>query len=324
MQGFIRSKIVLSLIVLAMIAISSTILFVGINKHNQVATPTPLPSGIVPTPTGPPPDPTPTFLPAKWTMQEGISYGIVPTDQHPKGETFELNLYTPDPTPSGKTPIVLFFHGCCNLKTTRVNALRLGHNPADPHEYMFRALLMNGYQVAALDYPIRYPHPELNSAEAGKAAVRFLRAHADQYHIDPTRFICWGSSGGGWPCTIMGTTDKSSKLDIGANLNYSSRVEAVLDWFGITDLQYITPDDAPFLIQQGDKDKSVPPVTSQDLYNALMKAGVFVQLQMVQDAKHMFVPLRGGTTNPDYAEIVQTAIIFLNAKVKNNPNPLPQ
>ncbi len=48
--------------------------------------------------------------------------------------------------------------------------------------------------------------------------------------------------------------------------------------------------------------------------------GVFAELQMVAGAGHKFA----GNPNPDYSDIVATAIRFLNAKVRDNPNPLPQ
>jgi len=171
-----------------------------------------------------------------------------------------------------------------------------------------------------------YPVVDSNDVEAGNAAVRFLRAKAATYHIDPTRIIAWGSSGGGNPVELMGTADKSAGLDIGQHLKYSSRVEAVVDWYGdITNLSYITSDDAPFIIQQGQEDSNFLKTDSQNLYNALVAANVYAQLQYIANAGHKFAPSSAGsTTNPTYEGIAQSAVSFLNAKVKNNPNPLPQ
>src|SRR5436309_8024450 len=307
MKGSIRIKLFLSLVTLVMMATASAIPLIGSLKHTHAAAFSPL-------------NPTPTYEPAKWTVQEGILYATLPFG------SYRLNIYTLNPPPQGNTPIVLYFHGCCNPSTNRDNALRLGKTPADPHEYLFRALLNNGYRVASLDYPAEYPVVDAKDVEAGKAAVRFLRAKAATYHIDPTRIIAWGSSGGGNPVELMGTADKSAGFDIGQYLSYSSRIEAVIDWYGdVTNLKYITSDDAPFLIQQGTADSNSLKTDSQKLYNALVAASVSAQLQYVANAGHRFAPSPvGSTTNPTYEGIAQTAVSFLNAKVRDNPNPLPQ
>lgn len=307
MKGSLKLKLFLSLVTFVMMAGAVAIPFVGSTKQTHAATLSPL-------------NPTPTYVPAKWTVQEGILYATLPFG------SYRMNIYTLNPPPTGITPIVLYFHGCCNPATTRDNALRLGKTPADPHEYLFRELLNNGYRVASLDYPAEYPVVNADDVEAGKAAVRFLRANAATYSIDPTRIIAWGSSGGGNPVELMGTADASAGWDIGQNLNYSSRVEAVVDWYGdVTNLNYVTSDDAPFLIQQGSKDSNALKADSQNLYNALVAANVYAQLQWVANAGHKFAPSPvGSTTNPTYEGIAQTAVSFLNTKVRDNPNPLPQ
>jgi len=320
MKGSIKSKLALSLVIVLTFVAASAIQFSGLINHTY-ATPADAPpliaSGIVPTPSASPPVPTPTFEPANWTIQEGILYATLPFG------SYHLNIYTSNPPPAGKTPIVLFFYGCCNPNTNRDNALRLGATPADPHEYLFRALLNNGYRVATLDYPAQYPVVNFNDVEAGKAAVRFFRAHAATYHIDPTRIIAWGTSGGGNPVELMGTADQHAGFDIGQHLKYSSRVEGVLIWYGDeANLSYISVDDAPFLIQDGVNDAAELKTDSQNAFQALCSAHVFAQLQWIAHAGHKFASAT--TTNPDYEGIAQTAITFLNAKVRDNPSPLPQ
>jgi Dienelactone hydrolase family len=307
MKGSLKLKVFVSLVTLVMMAGAIAMPFVGSMKQTHAAANSPL-------------DSTPTYVPAQWTVQEGILYATLPFG------SYRMNIYTLNPPPTGITPIVLYFYGCCNPNTTRDNALRLGKTPADPHEYLFRELLTNGYRVATLDYPSEYPVVNPHDVEAGKAAVRFLRANAATYNIDPTRIIAWGSSGGGNPVELMGTADKSAGWDIGQHLKYSSRVEAVLDWYGDqTNFSYVTSDDSPCLIQQGSRDAGFLKADSQNLYNALVAANVYAQLQWVANAGHKFVPSpAGSTTNPTYEGIAQTAVSFLNAKVRDNPNPLPQ
>ena len=68
-----------------------------------------------------------------------------------------------------------------------------------------------------------------------KAAVRWLRAHAAEYHLDPNRFAAWGSSAGGHLAAMLGTTGDVKEFEVGENLGVSSRVQAVVDYFGPTD-----------------------------------------------------------------------------------------
>jgi acetyl esterase/lipase len=68
-----------------------------------------------------------------------------------------------------------------------------------------------------------------------KAAVRWLRAHAGTYNFDNTQFIAWGESAGGHLAAMLGTCGHVRTWDVGAHLDQSSRVQAVIDFFGPTD-----------------------------------------------------------------------------------------
>ena len=71
-----------------------------------------------------------------------------------------------------------------------------------------------------------------------KAAVRWLRANAAEYGIDPERFAAWGESAGGYLAAMLGTTgDQATIFDDPAlgNADVSSAVQAVVDWYGPTD-----------------------------------------------------------------------------------------
>ena len=66
--------------------------------------------------------------------------------------------------------------------------------------------------------------------------MRWLRAQAGEYHLDPNRFGVWGSSAGGHLVALVGTSGATKEFDKGAHLDMSSRVQAVCDYFGPTDL----------------------------------------------------------------------------------------
>ena len=97
-------------------------------------------------------------------------------------------------------------------------------------------LLAAGYAVASINYRLSgeaiYP-AQIHDA---KAAVRFLRANAATYNLDPDKFGAWGASAGGNLVSLLGTTCGVAELegDLGNN-DQSSCVQAVVDWFGPID-----------------------------------------------------------------------------------------
>lgn len=103
---------------------------------------------------------------------------------------------------------------------------------------MRSALANAGFVVAAAEYrvvPDRFPAP----LEDGKAAVRYLRAHASDYGIDPKRIGVLGDSAGGWLAQLMATTGDEQLYDKGDFLDQSSAVQAAVSLYGISDVRNI-------------------------------------------------------------------------------------
>jgi acetyl esterase/lipase len=71
-----------------------------------------------------------------------------------------------------------------------------------------------------------------------KGAVRWLRAHAATYHLDPQRFGAFGESAGGHLAAMLGVAGNAPSLEgnVGGNLAFSSAVQAMGDYYGPTDL----------------------------------------------------------------------------------------
>ena len=96
-----------------------------------------------------------------------------------------------------------------------------------------------GYAVVSVEYrtvPIAtFPAPILDT----KTAIRYLRAHAEMYNIDPERIGIWGDSSGGWVATMVGASNGVEEFDQGEYLDYSSDVDYCIDWYGVTDLTTI-------------------------------------------------------------------------------------
>ena len=100
--------------------------------------------------------------------------------------------------------------------------------------------LRNGYAVAQVGYRLSQEAKFPAQIHDCKAAVRWLRANARKYDLDPNRFIAWGASAGGHLVALLGTSGGVEALEGSVNdLKESSRVQTVVDWFGPTDFLHI-------------------------------------------------------------------------------------
>ena len=95
--------------------------------------------------------------------------------------------------------------------------------------------LTRGYALASINYRLSQHARFPAQIEDCKAAVRWLRAQADPFKLDPNRFAAWGPSAGGHLAAMLGTTGHTTAFDVGENLDLPSRVQAVVDYFGPTD-----------------------------------------------------------------------------------------
>lgn len=136
-----------------------------------------------------------------------------------------LDLHRPA-VGAGPFPTVIWIHGGGWQSGSRVNTAQILN------------LVCQGYAVASIDY--RLSGEALFPAQIHdvKAAIRFLRARASTYNLDPSRFAAAGSSAGGHLAALAGTSAGVASLEdlsLG-NAGVSSRVQAVIDWYGPTDL----------------------------------------------------------------------------------------
>jgi acetyl esterase/lipase len=220
-------------------------------------------------------------------------------------ERNKLDIYAPE-KPAGKMPLVVWIHGG-------------GWQGGSKESLPALELVNHGYVVASINY--RFSQHAIFPAqiEDCKAAIRFLRANAAQYSIDPDHVGVWGASAGGHLVALLGTTAGVKEFEgTGGNPEQSTRVQAVVDWFGPTDLltigplaespvskligglpakmpekarkaspmTYVGKDAAPMLIMHGDKDMLVPLNQSERFAEALKKAGAEVRLQVIHGNGH--------------------------------------
>ena len=223
-------------------------------------------------------------------------------------ERQKLDLYLPEKA-DGPLPVVVWVHG---------GAWRNGSKEGCPAVF----LSGKGYAVASINYRLSQQAVFPAQIEDCKAAIRWLRANAKKYNLDPDHVGVWGGSAGGHLVALLGTTGGVKELEgKGGNLDQSSRVQCVVDWFGHSDFRdapgardnpmhpvaqllggtiskekekaalaspvvHITKDCPPFLIMHGDQDRPVPLPQSKMLAEALKKANVPVTLVILEGAGH--------------------------------------
>ena len=93
-----------------------------------------------------------------------------------------------------------------------------------------------GYVVAGIEY--RTSNEAVFPAQLidVKSAVRFLRAHAKEFCVDPGRIYAMGESAGGTMASMLGVTGDQKEFDQGDHLDQSSAVQGVVDYYGVVDL----------------------------------------------------------------------------------------
>jgi acetyl esterase/lipase len=108
-------------------------------------------------------------------------------------------------------------------------------------------LVSDGYAVASVEYRLSQAATFPAQIEDCKGAIRWLRANAAKYDLDPKHVGAWGSSAGGHLVALLGTSGDVAELEgtVGGNLDQSSRVQAVCDWFGPTDFTQIAAQSLP-------------------------------------------------------------------------------
>ena len=225
------------------------------------------------------------------------------------GEDLKLNLGHPKEQ-TGALPCILIIHG---------GGWAAGKK--EDHNTQVRELAQRGYVAATVGYRFAPKHTFPAQIEDVKCAVRFLRANAEKYGIDKDRIGAVGFSAGAHLSMLLGTMDKDDGLEgEGGNPEQSSKVNAVVAWFGPTDLTssdwpeqtgkilmnflggsknekldlykkaspltYVNKGDAPMLLIQGTKDVLVPWTQATYMAEALSKAGVYGRVDLIVGANH--------------------------------------
>lgn len=168
----------------------------------------------------------------------GIALAVEPTQRDVEyavvdGHSLKLDVYA-DEAADKSCPLVVWVHG---------GAWRRGSKDSVPVTHW----LNHGFVIASVDYrlsPIAKFPAQIHDI---KAAIRFLRAHADDYGINRERVVVAGSSAGGHLAALVGVTNGVEILegDVGQDGNESSEVQAIVSFCGASNLETILSQSTP-------------------------------------------------------------------------------
>lgn len=245
------------------------------------------------------------------------------------GQTAKI---TAPPSGDRRSPAVIYLHGGSWIGGDHDTGGFIIHEIGP-------ALNAKGFVVASVNYRLGPEEPWPAQIVDAKCAVRYLRANAKVFDIDPAEIGIWGHSAGAHLASLVGTAGPGAGWDTGAYLKESSRVEAVADLAGPANLvtleeegvpglvksnftsllgpisesdlpaalaaaspiTYVSPGDPPFLIIHADDDGIVPIAESEELATELKAANVPVTSVVVHGGGHS-LEVPGGEPDPKQIE----------------------
>jgi acetyl esterase/lipase len=251
------------------------------------------------------------------------------------GAKMEMDIVRPA-NATTPAPAVLLVHG---------GGFRAGNRQS--YAALAQKLAARGYVAATASYRLAPRHQFPAAVEDVKAAVRFLRANAAKYGIDSERIGAWGGSAGGHLVLMLGLTGDVAEFEgTGPNREFSSKVQAVVNYYGPTDftqsysksvdaavvlpmwlgghldqnrkihqkaspLNWVTPNAAPIISIHGTKDAYVAYEHSVMLTERLLAAGAEAELETISGAGH-------GFKGADAEKAEALGLAFLDRQLKPN------
>lgn len=200
-----------------------------------------------------------------------------------------------------------------------------------------------GYVIASVEYrtsnEVQFPEALIDI----KAAIRYLKAHAELFAIDPDRICVMGESAGGTLASLAGLTANAKEFEAGDYLYVDSSVKAVVDFYGLVDflsnalnvsegmpswtiqdflgtdyseeaarrasaVTYVNESAPPFMILHGTKDEVVPVHQSEILAKTLKEHHIYSEFYLLEGAGH-------GTDEFYQEEVMKIVVDFLNKTV---------
>jgi acetyl esterase/lipase len=244
-------------------------------------------------------------IPDNVTFERGLEFA------NPDGQHLQVNLARPK-TGAGPFPAVVCIHG---------GGFRAGTR--ESYNALCVKLAAQGYVAITVTYRLAPAYPFPAAVQDCKAAVRWLRAQAATYHVDPQRIGAMGGSAGGHLAHFLGLTAGVAAFEGAGNREQSSAVNCVVSYYGPTDftksygksvdahevlplffggnleqkrrehivgspLNWVTPFAAPTLCIHGTDDKYVAHEQAVWMVDRLRASGVEAELLTLPGAGHGF------------------------------------
>lgn len=241
-----------------------------------------------------------------------------------------LDLFLPK-TRAPRVPGVIFIHGGGWRGGTR----------GQFHRQAAHVASTLGYVGATIEYRLSGEAKFPAAVEDAKCAVRWLRANASTFGVDPNRIAAAGGSAGGHLAAMLGVTDQAAGLEgHGGYADFSSRVNAVVAFNGVFDLTrarqtpagseaaggflggssaeqpdlykkaspvaHVDRASAPFLLLHGTADTTVSIEQSRMMLKQLTDAGVKAEIDETEGAAHGFF-----NNPPHYQPTLERMVAFL-------------
>jgi acetyl esterase/lipase len=251
------------------------------------------------------------------------------------GKPLLMDVFIPKRRNAAPTPAVLWIHG---------GGWERGDKNGNSGAQLLAA---EGFVTASLFYRLSGDSPFPADIEDCKCAIRYLRANASKYGIDPDRIGVAGASAGGHLAELVATADAGAGLEgNGGWEGVSSRVQAAVAYYGVSDFTvgamqfqhhtgkvviklfrgtekehpelyrkaspifYVSKDDPPLLLVHGQDDDLVPFNQSERMAEAYRKAGLEVEFIPVMHAGHDFEQVGAVPVSPSVEVIHQKTIDF--------------
>ncbi|MFJ7738736.1 alpha/beta hydrolase fold domain-containing protein [Lysinibacillus sp. NPDC097287] len=142
-----------------------------------------------------------------------------------QSDTQKLDIYLPNEG-EAPFPVIIALHG---------GGFMLGNKTGGDLTSTIKGV-EHGYAVVSVDYRLSGEAVFPAAISDVKAAIRYIKANAEKYNLDPDKIAVWGDSAGGNLAALAGTSgDVDNDFlngDNTENLDYTSEVQAVVDWFG--------------------------------------------------------------------------------------------
>lgn len=284
--------------------------------------------------------------PYSFDVRASVRYGTVPGAPSWEAGLF-LDLLLPRPAPPEPVPAVVYIHG---------GGWRNGDKCAGMYPWYSPLMAANGFVAVNLGYRLTGQAPFPAQLHDAKAAIRWLRAHADQYGIDPERIGVWGDSAGGHLAALLGVSGNVAELEGSSGTpEHSSAVQAVVARCAVLDFtsseeefaaqnisEFLVPlfggplpdrrellkqaspiahaDAAapPFLIVHGTEDETVPFTQVERATKAMREQGVDVTLHPIRGAYHNLLPdIDLPLANEPWATLGKYALEFFDQNLRS-------